>query len=390
MIQPSSGSSAVFQVNMGEGKTSVITPMVICALANGLAFVRIIVLKALSTQMQNLLAARLGGLVNRRVFFLPFSRNVDMSQIGRIKVAEELFKQCTREGGVLLAQPEHILSLKLMSIDMSISVQRDNAICAQMERLQRWLRNHSRDVLDESDELLSVSYQLIYTSGSQRPIDFHPDRWAIVQQMLGLVARLAPALHAKHPHEVELIPTSPGRFPAVRLLRTPFHDNAYTNLQHMIATAILGGDMPMINLSHVVEEEEQASMMVFFTQRNISEKTINDAKTLCEGNWKGVLLVRGLIAYDVLHHVLRDKRYRVNYGLDLSRSLLAVPYSAKVALSSPCCKYCIDLDGTGYSIGARRVQPSGRSPCPHSHQLLRRWFDRGPALPLFQRTLPCR
>jgi hypothetical protein len=332
MIHPSSRSSAVFQVNMGEGKTSVITPMIVCALADGLSFVRVIVLKALSAQMQNLLVTRLGGLINRRVYYLPFSRNVDVSQNGRVKAIEELFKECTREGGVLLAQPEHILSLKLMSVDMSMSVHDGTEVCSQMEHLQRWLRGHSRDVLDESDELLSVSYQLIYTSGSQRPIDFHPDRWIIVQQMLGLVAKLAPALHVKHPSEVEFTPTSPGRFPAFRLLRTPFHDNAYSDLKHMVASAILGGDMPALNLSHITEEDEQASMIAFFTQRDVNEQMIEDVKTLCEGNWKGVLLVRGLVAYDVLHHVLRDKRYRVNYGLDLSRSLLAVPYAAKVAL----------------------------------------------------------
>jgi hypothetical protein len=40
-------------------------------------------------------------------------------------------------------------------------------------------------------------------------------------------------------------------------------------------------------------------------------------------------LLRGLIAHRVLSFIFTDKRWRVNYGLDLTRSLLAVPYRAK-------------------------------------------------------------
>jgi hypothetical protein len=332
MIRPSSGSSSVYQVNMGEGKTSVITPMVVCGLADGRTLARVVVLKALSAQMETLLVTRLGGIVNRRVFYLPFSRSIDITEQGRVQAIEDMFKECALSGGVLLAQPEHILSLKLMSIHVTISDQRTTA--RQMQGLQQWLCRHSRDVLDESDELLHVQYQLIYTHGTQRPVDHHPDRWICVQQLLTLVGKLAPRLYADHPTEVEFVASFPGRFPALRLLRTPHHNHAYTDLKLRVAAAILAGDMPLLNLSHITEEEERLTMIDFFTSRDISKKTTDDAKELCQGSWKGILLVRGLLAFDVLQHVLQDKRYRVNYGLDLSRSLLAVPYAAKVCCVS--------------------------------------------------------
>ena len=44
---------------------------------------------------------------------------------------------------------------------------------------------------------------------------------------------------------------------------------------------------------------------------------------------KSLLLLRGLIAGGVLAFALQQKRWRVNYGLDLSRTMLAVPYRAK-------------------------------------------------------------
>jgi hypothetical protein len=44
---------------------------------------------------------------------------------------------------------------------------------------------------------------------------------------------------------------------------------------------------------------------------------------------KPILLFRGLIGHGVLLTILKEKRWRVDYGLDVSRSMLAVPYRAK-------------------------------------------------------------
>jgi hypothetical protein len=43
----------------------------------------------------------------------------------------------------------------------------------------------------------------------------------------------------------------------------------------------------------------------------------------------GLLLLRGLFACGVLRFAFEQKRWRVNYGLDLSRTMLSVPYRAK-------------------------------------------------------------
>ena len=45
LITPSSGKNSVLQLNMGEGKSSVIVPIVAWALADGKKLVRIVVLK---------------------------------------------------------------------------------------------------------------------------------------------------------------------------------------------------------------------------------------------------------------------------------------------------------------------------------------------------------
>jgi len=35
---------------------------------------------------------------------------------------------------------------------------------------QRWLEEYSRDILDESDEILNVKHELIYTIGEPTPL----------------------------------------------------------------------------------------------------------------------------------------------------------------------------------------------------------------------------
>jgi hypothetical protein len=58
---------------MGLGKSSVIVPIDAVALADGTQLVRVVVLKPLAMQMFQLLAAKLGGMLNRRIVYMPFS-----------------------------------------------------------------------------------------------------------------------------------------------------------------------------------------------------------------------------------------------------------------------------------------------------------------------------
>jgi hypothetical protein len=377
MIAPPLGRNTTQQLNMGEGKSSVIVPIVVCALADGHKLVRVVVLKALSAQMFHLLVARIGGLVNRRVFFLPFSRQIDLTY-GCLHDLEELYHQCAREGGVMLVQPEHILSLKLMTINTRISMTDSDEdsllnadVAVDLERIHSWISTSSRDVLDESDELLHVQYQLIYTSGAQQSLDDAPDRWTTTQQLLDIVSRVFRALYTSHPDVVEYRERGPGAFPHIRLLNTSDTPRIAQNLTEMVAKSILGGEMQNLNLGEIGSIDDQDLVVHFLTKREISHSAVARVEQLCRGTWKGVLLARGLLAFDVLRHILTEKRYRVNYGLDLKRSLLAVPYAAKV---SACTRGIIFVltPLIGRTNLAIRVQSSGGGGCTNSAQLLQR------------------
>lgn len=117
-MSPQTQGNTVIQVNMGEGKSSVIIPIAAAALADGKQLVRVIVPKALTVQMFELLVARLGGLANRPIYHLPFSRTPQY--IDTADLLSSQMSQCMVEQGILLVQPEHVASLKLMTVEEQI------------------------------------------------------------------------------------------------------------------------------------------------------------------------------------------------------------------------------------------------------------------------------
>lgn len=196
MISPSSGNNTALQLHMGEGKSSVIVPVCCAALADCSNLVRVVVLKPLVVQMFQLLVERIGGLTNRRIFYLPFSRSLHITS-NHASIIQSLFEECKAIGGILVTQPDHILSFKLMTVEQQLPAptnavgQSSAELAVPLLNTQRWLDKHTRDILDESDELLHVRFQLVYTMGDQQHLEGYPDRWTTTQQVMTLVAKHA-------------------------------------------------------------------------------------------------------------------------------------------------------------------------------------------------------
>jgi len=202
-----------------------------------------------------------------------------------------------------------------------------HSIAQKLGTLQDWVTKTSRDVLDESDEILHVRYQLIYTSGKQMPVDDHPNRWTTIQQVFGRVQAHAKRLHARFPKEFE-VDMTPRGFPIMRILDSV--------ISREISSLIIGdaleglSNLPMCVLPLPIREAAQR----FMGQGEISGEDRDLIFSHCDGTamLKGILLLRGLLAdgEGILGYVLKERRWRVDYGLDPSRTLLAVPYRAKV------------------------------------------------------------
>jgi hypothetical protein len=331
MISPTSKRNISLQLNMGEGKSSVIVPLVASTLANGSNLVRIVTLKPLSNQMFELLVSRLSGLANRPIFYVPISRSLRMNS-SLAKTIRGLFERCVSEGGVLVVQPEHILSLQLTHVNNLLSPQGNNSkerlVANELRNLQSWVANMSRDVLDENDEILHPRYQLVYSSGEQLPVDDHPNRWTTIQQVFSRLQGHAVKLCATFPNMIAM-DTTPRRFPIIRILDSAIMQQ----ISSLIIDDVLQGRLS--NLSGgVIPSEIQAAIRRFISHTEVSDVDHALIHSHCAGTTfsNGILLLRGLLidGEGILGYVLKERLWRVDYGLDPSRTSLAVPYRAKV------------------------------------------------------------
>ncbi|GME34061.1 hypothetical protein BKCO1_7800036 [Neofusicoccum parvum] len=111
-ISPRSGRNSVLQMNMGQGKTSCIIPMVAAVLADARQLVRIVVPRTLLAQMAQVLQAQLGNLLDREVRSVPFSRRTQTTQAS-VDAFVGIYRAIMAGCGVMVTLPENILSFKL-------------------------------------------------------------------------------------------------------------------------------------------------------------------------------------------------------------------------------------------------------------------------------------
>ena len=323
MTSPSSKGSFCLQMNMGQGKSSIVIPMVVAQLADTNNLVRVVVPRPLLLQTAQLLQARLGGLIGRKIKHIPFSRR-SSTAINDLEAYRNLHLQMLREGGTALTLPEHMLSFQLSGLQELSNGRIQQA--ASMMRFQEWLMENCRDILDECDHMLAVKTQLIYPSGAQTMVDGHPDRWKLVQDVLKLIKVHLGPLRREFPRSIEVIERSRGTFPTIYLL-TPQVKNAL--VQRLTDSVIKGegGILPMDNCSL----DEVALVNSFLREAQFSKATAMKISGIFKGNADArqrLLLLRGLCIHKILLLGL-SKRWNVQYGIDTRRDPIAVPYKAK-------------------------------------------------------------
>jgi len=280
MIKPEGNKNSIMQLCMGEGKTSVIVPIVATSLADTTKLVRVVVLKPLSGQMFQTLVQKLGGLVNRRIFFMPFSRGITMGK-EEIRVVQKLYDDCMESGGILLVQPEHLLSFKLLGLEwlynsknkraditdknksggVGSNEKSDGEVAQWLLDKQRWLEEYSRDILDESDEILNVKHELIYTIGEPTPLENHPDRWVIIQEIFDLIQEHFKGVEVNVlDYEVETHEQI-TRFGSIRILNLV----AGRQLLRDIAEKIIEGRQPLLQFTREIPQQRGAESMILET-----------------------------------------------------------------------------------------------------------------------------
>ncbi|KAK0642864.1 hypothetical protein B0T16DRAFT_354150 [Cercophora newfieldiana] len=323
-ITPQSGSNSVLQMNMGQGKTSCIMPMAAASLADGNSLVRVIVPKALLLQTAQLLQSRLGGMLNRRICHVPFSRRTVTTE-QNVRRYFGIHKRLLKATGVMLCLPEHSLSFMLSGQQRVLDDKMDQA--KPMIKVQSWLRSVCRDILDESDYTLATRTQLIYPSGSQVAVNGHPHRWQVIEAILSLVNQHLYGLEASFPQSIEVVRRLGGGFPLVYFLRRDAEDELLVRLMSDITTR--EDILPMRSFTR----QERLAIKDFLAPRHrkLRADTASTIRALRPDRphiKQMVYLLRGLLVNRILIMTLK-KRWNVQYGLRPNSDPVAVPYHAK-------------------------------------------------------------
>lgn len=323
IISPASGANSVLQLNMGQGKTSIIIPMVAVLLADSKNLMRISVPKALLQQTAQLLHGRLGGLVGRDICHVPFSRKTPTKE-EHIKLFYKIHNDIKRSCGVMICLPEHQMSFMLSGLQRVLDQRIPEA--NMMIQVQNWLKSCARDVLDECDHTLAVKTQLIYPSGTQMAVDGHPHRWLVAEQVLGLVDMHLHDLAASFPHSIEVVRHQHGGFPSVFFLRPDVEEEMIKRLKYDICQGTRG-IIPIDTL----QPADRIAIKEFLSGGKVRQSSLDRVGRLCPDRphvRQTVYLLRGLFIHRILIMVLK-KRYNVQYGLHPSRDPVAVPFHAK-------------------------------------------------------------
>ena len=321
MMSPQSGYNSASQLMMGKGKSSVIIPMIAVVLADRAALVRIIVPKALLYHAGTLLSHRLGGLLGRRLFHLPWSRQTPLTCLPRYR---SIHNQCLFSRGVMLTLHEHVLAFRLSGLQLLTNG--DPSDGGQLLEVGEFFQRRCRDIIDECDQTLSVKTQLIYPFGAQGQIDGSPHRWKTSEAVLHLVKKTVAGVESdfRDSIQVEGKPHDAKGFPVIHFLREDAERALVKRLGDEICQDVSSvlplGDKTTeaINIIRCCLDGEGkaavlASIRDIFNQEEVVKK---------------VLLLRGLLVREVLCMAL-GKRWNVSYGLHLTRCHLAVPYRAK-------------------------------------------------------------
>ncbi|KAI5862288.1 hypothetical protein GGS23DRAFT_610982 [Durotheca rogersii] len=251
-----------------------------------------------------MLISKLGGLINRRIYHMPFSRLLKPDASKAAKVLE-LSEECAKEGGVLLMLPEHILSFQLMGIEYQLNNSQPEVSRTLLET-QSYFNTCLRDLVDESDENFS------------RILDFVKDNVGEVGQ--------------EFPRSIEITTTnSTAQFLRIRLLG----QGAEERLLETVATTICNTGFQGFPI-HRQQTWVRNAVRTYILGENLTSENITnveDRSGFSTPSTKSqLLLIRDLFAGGVLGFAFRQKRWKVNYGLDPGRvpeTRLAVPYRAK-------------------------------------------------------------
>ena len=314
-IKENSVAGSIVQLNMGEGKTRIILPMLALHLANGDNLLRLNFLSPLLSEAYDYLHNHLcASVFRRKLFLMPFNRDHNITETRTQRKMIESLKYCLRTKGILLVAPEHRLSLILKNRDEN------------REDFARILENFPFiDILDESDELLHYKYQLVYAVGDHRLLPSGNIRWCAWQSLLNIL---------RNDEEIQellskctVCENSTHSFPQIRIVPGRIFDYVRLQMKERLIQCIVENPpyefMWLRKYKHLKDE-----IISFVTVAEFDPLSTPSIKEFKGEKLELLLSLRGLMAFDIFEYCLQQ-RHCVNYGVCRpGKKRLAIPFKA--------------------------------------------------------------
>lgn len=298
------------QLDMGEGKTSVILPMLALALSDGERLCRVQVPAPLFPENYQKLHWKLGWL-GVPLLAVPCTRTAALPAHEMQTHYEALYAS----GGVLLQTPEHVRSFALRSNNEPA-----------YDAVHQWSHRHIVDMLDEADDVLHPRHQLIYPHGDPVLVDGSDTRWSTYGDLLEAWADVVKDAHEHDCNAIDTIVAYRARegahvFPReVRLLQPAGAEP----LWRKVVAKVLAKHRCAIKWTGA--ERVDWLRRVMDTTCDLDTKDTGGDDESCNHL---LYTLRGSTVFGILQTCL-SKRHNVEYGVDKRRkSPLAVPYRAK-------------------------------------------------------------
>jgi hypothetical protein len=195
------GISRVQQMIMGQGKTTVVGPLLALILADGATLVTQVMPTALLDQSRTILRKCFSVLIPKRIYTLKFDRHIEDSSHPVMLLAQKL-ESARSEGSIICAAPESIKALFLKFVEQLHSVEamppveqeKHQRVQEQSDRFQERAEKRALMadaivpifdlwksgvlIMDEVDVLLhSLRSELNFPIGEKKPIDLSGPRW---------------------------------------------------------------------------------------------------------------------------------------------------------------------------------------------------------------------
>lgn len=242
----------------------------------------------------------------------------------QLQLFEQIHKNMAQRGGVMICLPEHLLSFKMSGFQKLAD--RHTATAEQMVRIQSWLDRTCRDVLDESDFILSPKTQLIYPSGCALPLDGQPNRWRIVEELIALVYSHTTTLQQHFSGGIEVIDRN-SAFPLIHIV----NEETENALMDLLLKDIREDRLSRFKFKEGTAAEIKDDVCAILRGDEFDPRIWEAIEhCLADGIFgvKSLYLLRGIISQRILLLCL-SKLWNVQYGLHPERAPMAVPFEAK-------------------------------------------------------------